>query len=208
MIEANTNVSVFEQQDARLSLFSKCINVLDGTFLGFYFYNFHLTEPHLWREISFKLQVALPPADDILRHVDAFAMFVKIGFIQLLHASIESSMRLIIEKYNYLEYKRRISSFARIYTWFFNEANLLNHKPILDMLTTLRDVNHDNGVYYANNKQITINGSHYVFENGKTVEFVTWDFLLNLMSAIKNILVGIVDVTKNIKGHIIDSSIQ
>jgi hypothetical protein len=62
----------------------------------FYFYNTHLTEPNLWEEMSSRLQIAPPPEDDILRHVDTFAMFVKIGFIQLLHASIESSMRLIV----------------------------------------------------------------------------------------------------------------
>ena len=33
------------------------------------------------------------------------------------------------------------------------------------------------------------------------------DFLLNLMSELKNILVDIVEMTKNINGHIIDSSI-
>ena len=91
-------------------------------------------------------------------------MFVKIGFIQLLHASIESSMRLIIEKCIDKEYNRRVSSFARIYSRFFDETNLLGHKPIHDMITTLRDVNHDNGIYYANNnKEITINGSIYIF---------------------------------------------
>lgn len=37
------------------------------------------------------------------------------------------------------------------------------------MLTTLRDVNHDNGVYYNNNKEIMINGSNYIFKN-KLVE--------------------------------------
>jgi hypothetical protein len=37
------------------------------------------------------------------------------------------------------------------------------------MLTTLRDVNHDNGVYNNNNKEIMINGSNYIFKN-KLVE--------------------------------------
>jgi hypothetical protein len=116
--------------------------MLDRTFL---FLQFHLTEPKLREEISFRLHITPPPEDDRLRHVDAFAMFVKIGFIQLLHASIESSMRLIIEKCNDKEYNRRVSSFARIYSRFFDETNLLGHKPIHDMITTLRDVNHDNG---------------------------------------------------------------
>ncbi len=51
------------------------------------------------------------------------------------------------------------------------------------MLTTLLDVNHDNGVYY-NNKEIMINGSNYIFKN-KIVRVVTWDFLLNLMPELK-----------------------
>ena len=52
------------------------------------------------------------------------------------------------------------------------------------MLTTLLDVNHDNGVYYNNNKEIMINGSNYIFKN-KIVRVVTSDFLLNLMPELK-----------------------
>ena len=95
-------------------------------------------------------------------------MFVKIGFLQPLHTSIESSMRLINEKYNDKEYNGTISSFARIYSWFFDKTNLLGHKPVLDILITLLVVNYDSGVYYANNKKITINGSNYIFKNGKS----------------------------------------
>jgi hypothetical protein len=81
---------------------------------------------------------------------------------------------------------------------------------IVSLRITLRDVNHDNGVYYANNnnKEITINGSNYIFKNGKSIEYVAWDFLLNLMPELKNMLVvDIVELTKNINRHIIDSSI-
>ena len=63
------------------------------------------------------------------------------------------------------------------------------------MLTRLRDVNHDNDVYYNNNKEIMINGSNYIFKN-KIGRVVTWDFLLNLMPELKNILVDIVEMTK------------
>jgi hypothetical protein len=201
-------VNTFKHNDARLSLFSKCINVLDGTFLGLYFYNFHLTEPEMWEDISFRLQVRLPPEDDILSHVDAFAMFVKIGFIQLMHSAIESSMRLIIEIYNNQEYIKRVSSFTRIYTWFFEDAKLMSYKPVLDMLSTLRDINHDNGAYYGKNKQITIDGHNYIFENRRSVQFVTWDLLLNLMPQLKNMLIDIVELTKRIRVDIIDSSIE
>lgn len=62
------------------------------------------------------------------------------------------------------------------------EANLLS---IVSLRIPLRDVNHDNGAYHANNKETTINGSNYIFKNGKSIEFVTWDFLLNLMPELK-----------------------
>ncbi len=77
------------------------------------------------------------------------------------------------------------------------------------MLTTLRNVNHDNGVYYANNnnKEITINGST-TSQEWKVDRVMTWDFLLNLLLELKNMLVDIVELTKIIiNGHIIDSSI-
>jgi hypothetical protein len=53
-------------------------------------------------------------------------------------------------------------------------------------------------VYYANNNnnEITINVSIYIFNNGKSAEFATWIFLLNLMPELKNMLVDIVGLTK------------
>ena len=40
-----------KDRDARVTLFSKCINVLDSTKLCFIFYNFYLTEPTWWDKI-------------------------------------------------------------------------------------------------------------------------------------------------------------
>ena len=51
-----------------------------------------------------------------------------------------------------------------------------------------------------------INGSNYIFKN-KIGRVATSDFLSNLMPELKNILVDIVEMTKNINGHIIYSSI-
>ena len=74
------------------------------------------------------------------------------------------------------------------------------------MLTTLLDVNHDNSIYYNNNNEIMINGSSYIFKN-EIGRVVTWDFLLDLIPELKNILVDIVELTKITNGHIIESSI-
>ena len=41
------------------------------------------------------------------------------------------------------------------------------------MLTTLLDVTMKCVYYNNNNKEITINGSNYIFKNGKSIEFVT-----------------------------------
>lgn len=107
------------EKDARVTIFSKCINVLDSTFLSFYYFNFYLTEPDWWNELPSKLPVSLPAANDIIKHIDTYAFSTKIAFVQLLHSSIESSMRRIFEKYNLEEYCKRARSFGRIYQYFF-----------------------------------------------------------------------------------------
>jgi hypothetical protein len=76
------------------------------------------------------------------------------------------------------------------------------------MLSTLRDINHDNGAYYGNNKQISLNGHNYIFENKRLVQFVTWDLLLNLMPLLKNMLIDVVERTRGIRVDILDSSIE
>lgn len=201
-------VTIFDKKkDARVTLFSKCINVLDSTFLSFYYYNFYLKEPNWWKEIPTKLPVNLPAAEDIIQHVNTFAISIKISFIQLLHSCIESSVRPIVEKYNYEEYNKRADSFGRIYKWFFKDAKLSIHITLLDMLSAIRNVAHDNGVYFGNNKDIQIDGTLYKFEDRKLVDFITWDFLFNLMPKIRNMLIVIAEKTKGIRGEITDLSI-
>ena len=70
-----------------------------------------------------------------------------IALVQLLYSSIESSVRPIVEEYNYGEYKKKENHFSEIYKWFFENAGLSEHTSILDVLSTLRNVIiHDNGV--------------------------------------------------------------
>ena len=97
--------------------------------------------------------------EDRLIHADRFIVFIKIAYIQLLNSSIESSMHPIIETYNSQEYDKRVGYFNRLYKWFIERTSLSTHKSILDMLSTLRDVNHDNGLYYGNYKEIPLKGN-------------------------------------------------
>jgi hypothetical protein len=96
----------------------------------------------------------------------------------------------------------------RIYTWFFEDANLVDHKPVLDMLSTLRDINHDTGTYYGKYEQVFLNDHDYIFENKRLIQFVTWDLLLSLMPKLKDMLVDVVERTRGIRVDILDSSIE
>jgi hypothetical protein len=153
------------------------------------------------------LPLIAPADEDRIIHVARFIVFIKIAYIQLLHSSIESSMRPIIETDDSEEYNKKVGSFNRLYTWFFEKTNLCNYKSILDMLSTLRNVNHDNGVYYGSYKEIPLKGIMFKFENAKIANFVTWDFLLDVVPNLRNMMIRVVESTKKITKEITDPSI-
>jgi hypothetical protein len=52
------------ERDVRINIFSKCINALDGLYLGMVFFNNHLTEPAWWTETASSMRLREPPYED------------------------------------------------------------------------------------------------------------------------------------------------
>jgi hypothetical protein len=95
-------------RDVRVNIFSKCINALDGLYLGLIFYNNHLTDSDWWDAVASRMNLIVPPVNDRLALVDNFAISLKIGFIQtLVSSAIESSIRTVASYVNNEEYRKR-----------------------------------------------------------------------------------------------------
>lgn len=185
-----------DSQDARITFFSKCISVLNSTQLGKFHIRQNLLEKKWWLSIS-----AEPILDsDIQILIKEFDMFIKMGFLQFIFSSIESSMRLFVKSIDPTACQNGTAEFKNIYSYLLKKINKQEFLPLLDLLRCIRNTIHTNGVYF-HRSQIDVSvlylGKTYEFKIGKPIDFVNWQFLLQLTKDVQKMILEIVD-SKNI----------
>ncbi len=187
-----------KDKDARITLFSKCTNVINDVQLGLVFAQFHLTQQQWWNSIA-KENI---PNHDKQKYIDEFVMFIKMGFLQFSFSSIESSFRLIVKSIDPTKCSNGTAEFKSIYSFLFTKINLQKWEPLLDLFRCVRNTIHNNGVYFhrsGNSETITYKGVNYSFVIGLPVDFVNWEFLVSMMKDINDMLCEVVthsDVAK------------
>ncbi len=181
-------------KDARITVFSKLINVCNSTQLSFTFMHFHLTKLDWWKQIA-KSEI---PKNDAQIYANEFDMFTKIGFVQFSFSSIESAFRLYVKSIDSSACNNGTAEFKSIYSWLLKQTNLQSHENVLDLLRLVRNTIHNNGVYFHKSGQsetVTYRGKDYNFTIGKPVDFMTWDFIFKLISDIENLVIEVVKST-------------
>jgi hypothetical protein len=201
-------------RDVRVNIFSKCVNALDGLYLGMLFYNNHLAEADWWTETASTMNLRIPSDDAKVALLDNFDTFLKIAFIQtFVSSAVESSIRSMALSVNSDEYRKIAHSFKKVSQLLLSEASLLlslnQYEALLDLLRCIRNANHDNGVYYGRDEHVKYKGVHYSFTNEERINFLTWDLLLDLTSDLKKLIQNLVnsDIVSSAK-KIEDLSVQ
>ncbi len=179
-------------KDVRLTLLAKCVNVLNSTQLGIVHIQFNLTQKQWWNSIS-----KSPIADaDMQIYLNEFDMFIKLGFLQFLFASIESSLRLIVKAVDPTACSGGTAEFKSIYSFLLSRLTLQKYEAALDLLRCIRNTIHNNGVYFhrsGNNETVVHNGTTYSFEIGRAVDFVNWPFLFALVPELRQMILEVVE---------------
>lgn len=172
-----------KDRDARVTLFHKCANVLNDVQLGLVFIQFHLTQQQWWKSIAKK---NIPDHDKQI-YINEFGMFVKMGFLQFVFSSIESSLRLFVKAVDPSACAGGTAEFKNIYAFLFARFGLQKWEPLLDLLRCVRNTIHNNGVYFhrsGKDETVTYKGVNYSFVIGAPVDFVDWAFLIGMMNDI------------------------
>lgn len=180
-----------KKTDARITLFSKSINVLNDVQIGMILIHYHLSRKDWWKLIA----TDSIPENDIQIYLAEFIMFVKMGFLQFLFSSIESSFRLILKALDPNACSGGTAEFKNIYSSLLARLGLGKWEPLLDLLRNTRNTIHNNGVYFhraGRNEAVVYNGKTYSFVIGRPVDFVTWDFMLELLSELKKLFIEVV----------------
>lgn len=194
--------SVDPEHDARITAFSKLINVFNSLQLSFIFLSKHLLHKQWWEAIAC---TPIPDCDKQL-YASEFANFVKVGFVHAMFSSIESSLRLFLRALDPAACHGGMAEFKSIYDCLFSSK--LATAPadgiqLLDLLRLVRNTIHNNGVYFnPRGSNVTLcwqeTGKRFEFRQRKPVNFVTWEFLMRVSDSLRRLLRQVVE-DKNLR---------
>lgn len=176
------------EHDARITVFSKCINVLNSTQLGLTHIHFHLTDQDWWDQIA---SGQVPDQDSQQTYVDEFGMFLKVGMVQFLNASIESSFREILSAIDPGVAKDGRGRWKNIYQALLARLGLPQYEPLLDLLRLIRNSLHNNGIYRppsGKNQEVEWDGEKYEFVDGQAIDFATFELLCEIAQDLGDML--------------------
>lgn len=195
------------QTDARLTVFSKLHNGLRTISLSVIFIETSLQNSTWWNENFNNLS-----QKDIDNYKHNFALSTKHSFGMLLFIQVENYFRIFLRAIDPDACKSGTGTFETIYTCLLRFK--LSYPPpesfeLLELIRFVRNTIHNDGIYLHKNGQDTVviyKGVNYAFNNGKPINFVTWEFLLMVATDIQNLIAVIVsnNVVADISGQIID----
>ncbi len=133
-------------------------------------------------------------AEEFTLWIQNYDDFVKIGYIHNISLAIESSFRNFLRALDPKACVRGMAEFKSIYECLFKSK--LSEAPsegtkLLDFLRLIKNTSHNNGVYLHQsgvNKTVNWKGKNYEFKQGTPVDFVTWDFILEISDALRSLL--------------------
>ncbi|WP_159098857.1 hypothetical protein [Aquabacterium olei] len=186
------------ERDARLTVYSKLINSCNSLQLALTLMSSNLMNLDWWKAIA----RSPIPEPDVAIYVKEFDSFSKIGFVQSIFSAIESSLRIYLRALAPSACSNGTSEFKSIYECLFKtqlSAEPADGVVLLDLLRNVRNTIHNNGVFFnkaATNQSISWKGKQFLFEYSKPVDFVTWDFLLEVVTALEKMIGEIVNDSK------------
>lgn len=186
--------SVDPKKDARVTAFSKMISVFNSVFLTWTFVSKHLLHSNWWKA-NFRGDI---PVSDAQIYIDEFVNFSRIGFIQFLFSTTESSLRIFLRALDPGACQGGTAEFKSIYYCLLKSK--LSVCPtegieLLDLSRFVRNTIHNNGVYFHADGRDTIvswRGMLYEFKQSMPVDFVTWQFLYDISDALRSLMCEVV----------------
>jgi len=200
--------SVDPKSDARITAFSKLIDVFRSTELSFIFMSKYLMDKIWWHYVCQKPIDPTTPQT----YIKGFDRFIKFGLVHGTFSCVESSIRVFIRALDPASCKGGLDNFKNIYKCLLR-SKLSKPRPdyveLLHLFRLVRNTIHNNGVHFSKSgkdETITWKETRYEFKQGELVRGITWDFLLDTSDDVRLFLRSIVEdcKMKAISGEISD----
>lgn len=105
---------------------------------------------------------------------DEFIMHSKMGTFVLFFSFYESAVRVMLRAILPGACNNAFDAFASVYACLFTHLHLKKHIPLLDFARTIRNLVHNNGVYFnktGKDETLSFDGQPYIFQHGKPITF-------------------------------------
>jgi hypothetical protein len=137
-----------KEKDSRVTFLSKSIVVIDSVTMCCIFADRHLSNNKWWTTSAQLYDLNPPPVESRKPMKEGFKQFILLGCFHFLFSAMESSIRVISNAVDQIQYKRMQSSFESIYSWLIQRLKLgKKYAKLMDVLRLIRNTIHNNGVY-------------------------------------------------------------
>lgn len=199
-------------KDIRLTALSRMLYVLHSTLLE---YTFAPKVPNIlhgnewWEKNGIQRIVDSRQIENI---IEGFKQYIEIGFFNIFFSTTESAFRIFLRAIDSAACNKGTDSFKSIY-YCLLQSKLSkcpdNSVELLDLLRSLRNTLHNNGVYFHRDmKDLKINykGETYEFHYGKPISFMSCTLLFELLTDMRDLLLSVIqdDAIRNIDRELTD----
>ena len=181
----------WEEKDARLGVFAKCINVLEPVMFGLVFVKEQLSNPFYQARFT---KGILPSPEESTFQNESYIRFLQSGGFVLFFSMVESSMRIFVRALNKKDEAK--DSIRQVSKRLFVSTGLQKYENLMTLFADVRNCAHNNGLYmsqYNSEESIDWKGKTYKFEEGKVPDFVNFPFLIELGKDVKEMLIALVE---------------
>lgn len=200
-----------EKRDARITFYSKMNLAFDASNLTFIFCDYHLIKNGWWTNVP-KKYALLSPSPDAREMIRCnFNGYTATAAFHLIFSSFESTIRSIVRHLDRAKYSQISGRFDQIYGYVLDATQLKKrYSKFMNLLTTIRNTIHNNGVYsptykknkrtgklIQKNKQISWKQFKFKFRVGRIVKFYDfWNFIFSIARTLLKLMKEIINSSK------------
>jgi hypothetical protein len=195
--------------DGRITFVSRLLAVFDSARLTLMFIYKHLMNKSWWEANT----TPAMPDSTITSYVHNLSQSSRMTLIHFMFSSLENSFRLLLRALDPSACNNGTAEFKSIYECLLKSK--LTQCPsgsidLLDLLRRIRNTVHNNGVYFHGTGQdasVTWRGTTDEFRHGFPVDFVSWDFSVEVADSVRILVRTVVEDSnlQAVNGQITDS---
>ena len=161
-----------KDNDARISIFSRCLNVFENALFYLLFRTFQLRNQNWWSSLPIEYQkrglppniIRIPSSEELEGIIDNVNNFWNATNFVFLFSVLETSARQIVRVTHPGKFNNGRGQILQVYQALLS-TNYPNYDVMLELFQLARNTSHNNGVYFpvifGNDRHITFKGVNY-----------------------------------------------